>query len=525
MTDSQDRQPSEIELKLSADPSSLKALRNSPALAQKARRGVTRRLESVYYDTPDHRLHERKLAFRVRKKGRKFIQTLKDEGDGMLRRGEWEAPVKSLQPDLDVLPNPDPRGRIGLVLPGELQPVFASRISRTTRLLNGLADDGSPNEIEIAFDDGVVESNGRSEPVAEVELELVQGSPEALYRLALELHELIPLKVEMRSKSARGYALAKGEQPGWSKAKLLKLKPGATVANTMEAVIRNCMDHWLQNEAAAVAGDHPEGVHQMRVGLRRLRSAIGLFSNAIPGGQLGWLKDETKWVANSLGPARDWDVFLASLLAPVMTARPEDERLSTLQRAAKSARNAGYEQVHASVASPRYTRYLLRLGAWLEGQGWRNGGESRIVEWQDRPIVELADHLLSKRHKAVLKLGKGFADLPTEQRHEVRISLKKLRYATEFFHSLYPAKKFKPYQKALAGLQDTIGHLNDVAVAGRLMDELTAAARGTAAHRAALQRAAGTVIGWHEHGVAVLEPQIVGDWHDFADARPFWHKV
>ncbi len=515
----------EIELKLAADPNSLETLKKAPVLAGRTGRAATRQLESVYYDTPDHRLHKRKLAFRVRKKGRQYVQTLKDEGDGMLQRGEWETPVRSLEPDLDALPNPDPRGRIGLVLPGELQPVFASRIRRTTRVLSDKAEDGSPNEIEIAFDHGVVESNGTSVPVAEVELELVQGSPEALYNLALELHALAPLKVEMRSKSARGYALAKGESPGWSKAKALKLKPGMTVGQTLQSVVRNCMDHWLQNEAAAVAGEHPEGVHQMRVGLRRLRSAISLFAKAIPADQIGWLKDETKWVANSLGPARDWDVFLASLLAPVIAARPEDPSLVLLRRAAQAAQAAGYDQVHATVASPRYTRTLLRLGAWLEGKGWRDGDDPKITAWQDRPIVELADRLLSKRHKAVLKLGKGFADLPTEQRHEVRIALKKLRYATEFFRRLYKPKDAKPYLKALAGLQDSIGHLNDVAVAGRLMDALTAKAKGSAADRAALQRAAGTVVGWHEHGVAVLEPQIVADWHDFAHARPFWHKV
>ena len=525
MADSPDRPQSEIELKLTADPSSLKALRRSPVLTRKAGRASTRNLESVYYDTPDHRLHKRKLAFRVRKKGRQFIQTLKDEGDGMLQRGEWETPVRSLEPDLDALPNPDPRGRIGLVLPGELQPVFASRIRRTTRILSDEGEDGSPNEIEIAFDDGVVESNGQSVPVAELELELVQGSPESLYNLALELHELAPLKVELRSKSARGYTLAKGESPGWSKAQALKLKPGATVAHTLEAVIRNCMDHWLQNEAAAVAGDHPEGVHQMRVGLRRLRSAISLFANAIPAEQLGWLKEETKWVANSLGPARDWDVFLASLLAPVMAARPEDGSLAILKQAAEAARSAGYDQVHATVASPRYTRYLLRLGAWLEGEGWRDGNASKITAWQNRPIVELADHLLSKRHKAVLKLGKGFEDLPTEQRHEVRIALKKLRYATEFFRSLYGKRRAKPYLQALAELQDTIGHLNDVSVADGLMDNLTATAQGPDPELGALQRAAGTVVGWHEHGVAVLEPKIVADWHEFAEAPPFWHKV
>ncbi|NNG05200.1 MAG: CYTH and CHAD domain-containing protein [Inquilinus sp.] len=520
--DRDDDSPSEVELKLTGDPAALKALREAGALTGTSGRLVTHRLESVYYDTPDHRLHRRKLAFRVRRKGRRFIQTLKDEGDGMLRRGEWEAPVASLDPDLDALPAPEPRHRVGLMFPGELNPVFASRIRRSSRVLKRSDGNGHEDEIEIAFDDGIVVADDRSEPVAELELELLHGSPKALYDLALELTDLVPLKFETRSKSARGYALA-GAAPEWRKAVPLVLDRAATGADVLEAIVRNCMSHWLANEAAALDGSEPEGVHQMRVGLRRLRSALSLLAKAIPAEQLSWLQGETRWIAGSLGPARDWDVFLASLLPPVAAARPDDSSLPALRSAAEAMRASAYDHVNAAIATPRYTRFVLSLGAWLEGEGWRDGATGKAAKWQAKSVVELADHVLGRQHRKVLKLGDDFARLPTEQRHRVRIALKKLRYAAEFFRGLYPKRRALRYGTALAGLQDSIGHLNDVAVAARLMDELNAELPA-GADPALLARGAGTVIGWHEHGVTTLEPRLVADWDAFAATRPFWHQ-
>ncbi|MEE8272692.1 MAG: CHAD domain-containing protein [Alphaproteobacteria bacterium] len=518
----------EIELKLTADPKALAALRDAPAVIQRARgRGVNKRLESIYYDTPDYRLHKRNLAFRVRRAGGQFVQTLKDEGqgDGRLRRGEWESEVASMAPDLAALPAPEPREKVGLILPGELRPVFASQIQRTTRVLDACDADGGQSEIEIAFDDGVVKTATDAVPVAEVELELRSGSPAALYQLALELHGIAPLRVETRSKSARGYALARGGPPLWHKAEKLTLDPAATVDGALSAIVRNCQEHWLANEAAALDGGDPEGVHQMRIALRRLRSAMSLFAKAIPPDQRSWLKTDSGWVAGNLGPARDWDVFLGSVLQPLLQARPDDAALVALRRAAAAERAAGYLRAGEAIGSPRYTRFLLRLGAWLEGSGWR--GDFHQAAWQHRPMVALADRLLRQRHRTVLRLAGDFAVAPIEQRHRVRIALKKLRYASEFFRTLYPAKRVKPYLKSLAGLQDSIGYFNDVAVAARLLADIVA--RPAAAHgeddRIAVAQAAGTVIGWHEHGIATNEPQLVADWTEFAAARPFWHKT
>ena len=145
----------------------------------------------------------------------------------------------------------------------------------------------------------------------------------------------------------------------------------------------------------------------------------------------------------------------------------------------------------------------------------------RGAEWLDRPIVEFAARLLGKRQRKALKLGRQFARLSAQERHRVRIALKKLRYATEFFQTLYPKGRAKPYLAALKDLQDRLGHLNDVAVAERLIGMLVGE-EDRSADDAAIRWAGGLVLGWHAHGVAEIEPATVRAWQEFAELEPFW---
>ena len=215
--------------------------------------------------------------------GRRYLQTLKSDDTGGLvaYRGEWQTPLGSAEPDLGLLPAEASEVLDGLVAPGELRSLFTTRVRRQTRRLAAGANGGPPSLIEAALDLGAIEANGRSQPIAEIELELLEGSPKALYDLALELDALTPLQVETRSKSVRGYTLAGGEPPAAQKALPVELKRRTTVDAALGTILRACVQHWCANEAAALDGRDPEGVHQMRVALRRLRSALALFRRLI----------------------------------------------------------------------------------------------------------------------------------------------------------------------------------------------------------------------------------------------------
>jgi inorganic triphosphatase YgiF len=515
----------EMEIKLSGQTEALETIFASPTICDKAiGRGVTKRLENVYYDTRDQRLRARGLAFRVRRHGQSYVQTLKsNDTEGLVSyRGEWEAPLPSSKPDIAVLPVGALEVLEGLVTPEELETQFTTRVRRRVRRIRLVDRHGRESLIEAALDSGTIESHGDRMPIAELELELLEGSPDALYSLALELDKLAPLHIETRSKSALGYALAGGKAAAWHKAAPLALDSQTSVEEALRRIVRNCVQQWCANEAAALDGGDPEGVHQLRVGIRRLRSAFSVFGPLLDPDERAKLSSEAKRIINSFGPARDWDVFSTELLAPIVAARPGDPHLERLLEAARLERRRGYEAVRAEIGSHPYTRFMLELRLWVEASGWRERPTAEGAFWLDQPIDAFAEKLLSKRHRKARKLGRGFAHLRAAQRHEVRIALKKLRYACEFFEDLFPTKDSKPYLASLKQMQDTLGHLNDVAVAEQLVSRLVA--QSAQPERESLHMAAGLVLGWYGKGVADIEPATIKAWRAFAHGHPFWHR-
>lgn len=522
----------EIELKLRVAPDALERLLQAPPIVNHQRnRGQTRHMATTYFDTKDGLLAGHGWSLRVRRIGRQYRMTLKSPGDrhrSALARDEWEVPVPDDRPHPDLLPDDAPLTRLGTLLPEELRPVYRAEMRRRLRLLDWREEGGEGAlraVVEAAFDDGRLLAGERTAPVSELELELKGGAPAALYRLALALHAQEPVQVETRSKAERAQALADDRPPGWTKAgKSLAVTADQPVCAVLETVLRQCYGHWLANQAAAADGRDPEGVHQMRVALRRLRSALALFRPVLADDHFDWLDREAKWLADALGPARDWDVFIAELLPPVTDASPGDPALACLAETARREQARGYVRVRAALEAPRTTAFILELGAWIESRGWRDGVAGPVAEMLDQPIRSFADPLLDRLHRKALKRGRGFADLPVEQRHRVRIALKKLRYAVEFFLEIYPGKRSRRFRRALEGMQEALGHLNDVAAAHSLLERLSPAPEDPAARLEALRLGGGMVIGWHQRGLVIGEAEIVSHWRRFSEAEPFWRR-
>ncbi len=265
--------PLEVELKLTADPAVLDRLDSHAALAPLSE---PRSFVSTYYDTPDLALRAQGLALRIRRDGERRVQTLKATNGaaaGLFRRGEWEAPAGA-----DV---PAPSGMEGSplerLLPDEaawagLQPVFSVAVERRTSLVerNGAL-------VEIALDQGRVEADGRARDVAELELELIRGAPADVFDLARELAECGPLRLSTASKSQLGYALL--DPPRASvKAGDMDLERKSSTARAFQAIGRACLLHYAQNEPLLRERRSPGALHQARIGLRRLRAAVSLFS-------------------------------------------------------------------------------------------------------------------------------------------------------------------------------------------------------------------------------------------------------
>jgi inorganic triphosphatase YgiF len=511
----------EIELKLQCDPAALERVRHSRALAHVKRgRANAKVLRSVYFDTEDFALMKNGLALRVREVGGKRVQTLKTDSEGKgpaTDRGEWEATLSASGdgPDLNRLPAAL-RARIRKAAGAEaISPRLVSDIHRTARLLKTRGGD----EIELAIDRGVLRANGREEQVSELELELKRGNSSSLYRLALELADIVPLRVGMKSKAARAFALARNGKPEVVRAEPVAIPRGATVAEAYALILRQCLSHLLANEAAAFDGGSSEGLHQMRVALRRMRSAFVAFGDLLAGEAAEELAREAKWLTRAIGRARDFDVFLSDVVAPVAAGNPDDKSLAALASAAKKAREQAWASARAAVRSPRMTRFVLSLALYLDEESWTGDtNEEPAAEGMSRPVAAFAGDALDKRLKKVTKLARNIDRLDVSDRHELRKRLKKLRYTMTFFTSLFPRADTKGYLHHLARLQDVFGALNDLETAHTIVDELT---RG----HPRLGPAGVRVLSHHERRARKEWQSALRMWRNFRAQAPFWRQA
>ena len=466
----------EIELKLLVAPADVAAFRRHPLLKQHAiTKPRQQQLTSVYFDTPDLHFRQHEAALRVRLVGRNWIQTLKAGGDvaaGLHQRQEWESRVPGPRPDLvalSTLVGPDSAWAKALTaqaLADRLMPVFTTRFRRTVwqlRLPRGA-------EVELALDQGEVQHDATQVPISEIELELKSGDPGELFDFALALQEAVPLRAGNISKAERGYALYAPQPPAVIKAARIDLPTGLTVEQGFQAIVANCLAQIQGNEVGVSQGSDPESVHQMRVGLRRLRAALGLWRKlaACPDA----LQEEFSWLSKELGAARDWEVFASGTLDKVIACCSEESGLALLQQTAFHVAGKNRHKAAASVSSLRYARLLLAFGGWMQGAHWRDTLDQTGLEALATPLATFAKQTLGRRHRTLEKRGASLKDGTAATRHAIRLAAKKLRYATEFFESLYPAKRVQPYVIALTSLQDALGWLNDVSVGDGLLKHL-----------------------------------------------------
>ncbi len=518
-------QPREVELKLAATSEAMDTLIASPLLRGHARSSLrSRQLVTTYYDTDDHRLSRRQLALRVRQAGRKFVQTLKtaSEGRGAATvRGEWEVELPEPTPQLTAFNDPAVLDLTGLILPDELQPTFQTRFRRQAMLVEWPDANRQPAQIEIAFDRGSIRAGSAESPICELELELKRGEPRALFELAQSLREIAPLRLQLQDKAARGFGLMTGRPPLWRKARAVELQATMTVEDALQEILGACIGHWLENEAATRDARDPEGLHQIRVALRRLRSALALFKPALSDQARAEWNAELRWLLGPLGPARDLDVFATETLVPVAEGRAADPTLALLAEIADEARWKAHHQVRETLAAERYADLAFNLACWVACRGWRQGADIDVLLAQRRNVRDFAAETLSKRHRQVRKRGRNFAALDPVARHDLRILFKKLRYGTEFFASLFPGREFDRFKSATSRMQDLLGHMNDVAVAQHVVEDLLAATEPGARQRSAAL-GAGQVLGWYAHAARELEPRAVDAWDEFRAASPFW---
>ena len=463
------RQPIEMELKLTFPPEAENRLADHPAFKPRgANAPRSERIVSTYFDTPSHELARRGLSLRIRAVGKLRVQTLKSSGangGAAMSRGEWEWPVKDDKPDIALASSAPAVSRLPADLGKQLQPIVVTDVMRTAHTL-----DFQGSTIEAVLDSGSIVAGDQKQPVHELELELRHGALGALYGLALSLHAATPLSIEAEGKAARGYRLMERSAPTTKEAASIELKSDVAAGDGFRPIVGEILSHLLSNKSAALAGD-AEGVHQIRVAITRLRSALRLFAPLLEPHAAVAFQSKLQRMGQIIGSARDWDVFCLEAL-PKALGEIEELGWNRLLRESADARRRAADAASArEVGGAAFTALMLGVSAWIESREERMDmlGDKGLKQSLSKISADLLDRMADK----VDKRGRGVGpETSAEKLHPLRKSLKKLRYSLEFLSSLYPRKATKRYLRPLKNLQKSLGTINDAAVALRLADEL-----------------------------------------------------
>jgi inorganic triphosphatase YgiF len=510
--------PKELEVKLEVDPTSLPALNKIP-LIRTLKAVPTRSAEvSVYFDTDKQKLRKKGLMLRVRRKGGRYIQTIKAASNsGPFERDEWETEIAGKEPDLSQANGTALEPLLSHKLRRRLKPLFETRVRRT---IYPVVDE--THAIALTVDRGTLDTGSHSLPLCEIELELDRGTVSELFDVARQLVRALPARLALKSKSERGYEAIDGELQTPVKAAPVDLPADANTRDAFKMIGLGCLKQIINNEAALIRGD-PEGVHQMRVGLRRLRAAMSLFAVLLRDPQTAAMKAELKWLAGELGPARELEVLVNRVAAPMKRQRRRWGGMPSLSRELAEKRDAALTRAQDAVKSGRFRALTLETAAWLQAGLWTNPQDDLVRDRGNLPIAVFAVEQLTRRWRKVRKKGKALAQLDAPSRHMLRIQAKKLRYAAEFFASLFArrraVKRRKQFLNALGRLQSGLGDLNDIAV-----HEKRIAAIGIPRQRSNPSRAfaAGLLTGLEDARIEAAMTVATEAYADFGKVKPFW---
>ncbi|MEO7851040.1 MAG: CHAD domain-containing protein [Rubrivivax sp.] len=473
--------------------------RDAVAKAVGTATAVRVRLQAQYFDSDDRRLAQARIALRVRKQGRLWVQTLKGAGDGLWQRVEHELPVvvaRGQQPVADpALHDGTAAGEALHRALGDasLVPTYASNVGRLQRLMRA-----SGCVVELAFDQGELLAQDRRWPLCELEFELKGGRATAMAGVAARWVQRFGLTLDVRSKSERGDRLARGVTLGAPvKAQALNLSRDVEAQAAVRAIINHCMAQVLGNASEIAHGDSaPDHLHQLRVGLRRLRTALGDLGDLLPAVNPAW-QPALRQIFGGLGAARDIDALALTLLPALHKAGAGELQLPGNDAAAPPR----------SVLVASATNVL-----WLELLACAADEQAPVTDVHpEQPFAEPLRARLAHLHKQIKGDARRFGSIDDEKRHRLRKRIKRVRYLCDFSAGLYGKKSRQKFLKPLAAAQEALGQFNDVCVAQALF-------KRTAAHDAQAMFA----LGWLAHEREAAIERCVGALNSLRKAPVFW---
>lgn len=511
----------EIEIKLAIGKRANEALDWREILdGYQGKQPVTRRLRSIYFDTSSHGLRTNKMSLRVRQIDESWRQTLKLETDvrgGLSNPIEVECDVAGPKPDLRAISDARLRKRLRKAIgSNQLKPIFETDVYRTTQVVTGAGG----SQIEIALDDAAIRTDEGSQEFAEVELELKQGRPSALMDVVKTLSRTVAPIIPCRySKAEQGYRfLLKETDAELKPAKMTpsKVTPGQKCSGAFRTVSASTVRQVLHNWLVVLHSDDPEGPHQLRIGIRYLRTMLRAFRPAIDSEALRVLERDLRELGQVVGQLRDLDVLSSEVVGVIDWPRELGVGSSDLERALQSQKEIQRATVREALLSQQMQTLQIRLALLPSQLGWEHAlSDKRLAR---KKIESVARNALNKSWRRALTLGKRIDALSIEERHSLRKQLKGLRYTLDAFSPLYRKKECRRFIKDLKRLQEIFGYLNDARLAEQLHDTDTKFQKNAKA----FQQSIGYVIGYQASITELTWHRAKRRWNDLVLIEQPW---
>lgn len=418
--------------------------------------GATRqRLQARYFDTADGLLARNKVALRLRLEGSRWVQTLKAAGDGVVHRLEHEVFVGDANGKLPTLAlhlhdGSEAGQLLDVALATSPGAVLAERHATDIERLHCMLNGTDVTQIEAALDIGSVEAGGRAVPIAELELEHKAGPVQGLFDLAAILQSHGGLWLCSISKAERGERLLQRDaEPIALKARAPQLDAAADGPGLLRVLLQSTMEQVVVNASEVAEGSTAiETVHQLRIGLRRLRTVLRELALLSPSIERHW-EGELAGLFAILGQARDQEA-VAAAVRPLLVAA---QAPLLMWQAPPSP------DLAAAVRETGFQTTLIEILALAHGD------RNRFSPLEPEAAKKLVAASLDALHRRVTRDGRRFDKLPLPEQHRVRKRLKRLRYLAEMTGSLWPKGALRSYLKHLAKAQESLGRHNDIAVA------------------------------------------------------------
>lgn len=459
--------------------------------------GKRQRISTIWHDTAEATLAREGIALAEEQHGRSRrwrLERLWPDGTDLWPPGV-APPVLGEAAQADALGRP---------FPGPLRTKATFRATSRSATAGAGAD-----AVALTLLEGRLLTGGTERELALLSL---AGEPAAVFALAERLIAELPLALAARSLAAEAMTMEMGDTLPSTGPLLLPadLTAGDAAAWMIAALARTLLA-WAAQVGAAEA---MEPVHQMRVAMRRLRTAIGLLRPVLAApGPLDAAGEALRALGRILGPAREWDVFLAGPGVAIGAAFADDAGIRRLLAAARRRRETCYAALARHLESAEYRGLILRLSALAMLRPWQEAAEEQAEPAFQVPIATLAPALLARRYRRLLAAGNEITTADAAALHKIRLRAKRLRYTAEILSGFFPGKATRRFLRQLVRLQDRLGALNDAAAVERLLAELGAAGHG---------RAGGIVLGFVAAGALAVGAPVEAAWRKLRKRQPFW---